>query len=150
MRSRANVIWIYGDLHRGQAQGHMGDPNAVTPNLDRLAADGVTFTRAVSNCPWCTPFRASLHTGLYSHQCCIRNGQRLDPALPTIAGALGEAGYDTAHFGKWHLDGAREADDMAKRPDLYVVPKQRRGGFGTWIGYENNRSYFDCFTLPQT
>ena len=54
-RSRANVIWIYGDLHRGQAQGHMGDPNAVTPNLDRLAADGVTFTRAVSNCPWCTP-----------------------------------------------------------------------------------------------
>ncbi len=33
----------------------MGDPNAMTPNLDRLAADGVTFTRAVSNCPWCTP-----------------------------------------------------------------------------------------------
>ena len=116
----------------------MGDPNAVTPNLDRLAADGVTFTRAVSNCPWCTPFRASLHTGLYSHQCCIQNGQRLDPALPTIAGVLGAAGYDTAHFGKWHLDGAREADDLSKRPDLYLVPKQRRGGFGTWIGYENN------------
>ena len=143
-RSRANVIWIYGDLHRGQAQGHMGDPNAVTPNLDRLAADGVTFTRAVSNCPWCTPFRASLHTGLYSHQCCIQTPQRLDPSLPTIAGVMGAAGYDTAHFGKWHLDGFREADDMSKRPDLYRVPKQRRGGFGTWIGYENNRSYFDC------
>ena len=143
-RCRANVIWIYGDLHRGQAQGHMGDPNAVTPNLDRLAADGVTFTRAVSNCPWCTPFRASLHTGLYSHQCCIRTPQRLDPSLPTIARVMGAAGYDTAHFGKWHLDGFREADDMSKRPDLYRVPKQRRGGFGTWIGYENNRSYFDC------
>ena len=57
---------------------------------------------------------------------------------------MDDAGYDTAHFGKWHLDGAREADDMSQRPDLYVVPKQRRGGFGTWIGYENNRSYFDC------
>ena len=57
---------------------------------------------------------------------------------------IGEAGYDTAHFGKWHLDGAREADDLSKRPGLFLVPQQRRGGFGTWIGYENNRPYFDC------
>ena len=121
----------------------MGDPNASTPNLDRLAAGGITFTRAVSNCPWCTPFRGSLLTGLYSNQCCIETPQRMDPSLPTVARVLNKAGYDTAHFGKWHLDGFREADNLSTRPDLIFVPKERRGNFGTWIGYENNLSYFD-------
>ena len=123
----------------------MGDPNAVTPNLDRLVADGVTFTRAGvrivrgarrSELP-CTP-------GSTATSAAFRTASGWIPALPTIAGVMGAAGYDTAHFGKWHLDGAREADDLSKRPDLYLVPKQRRGGFGTWIWYENNRSYFDC------
>ena len=140
--SRPNVIWIFGDQHRAQAQGHMGDPNVSTPNIDRLAAEGVTFSRAVAGCPWCTPFRASLLTGRYPHRTCWQTPQRLDPAIPTIAEPFKAAGYETAYFGKWHLDGWPESRG---RSALHSIPRERRGGFDTWIGYENNNSQYDCY-----
>ncbi len=139
---RPNVIWIFGDQHRAQALGHMGDPNVATPSIDRLAHEGVTFARAVSGNPWCTPFRASLLTSRYPHETCFRTPQRLDPETPTIAQPFNRAGYDTAYFGKWHLDGHPESES---RSAFHVVPPQRRGGFGTWIGYENNNSQYDCW-----
>ena len=139
---RANVIWIFGDQHRGQAQGHMGDPNLATPCIDRLADEGVTFTRAVAGNPWCTPFRACLLTGRYPHHTCVQTPQLLDPSIPTIAHPFNEAGYETAYFGKWHLDGWPE--DRG-RSALHIVPPERRGGFETWIGYENNNSQWDCW-----
>ena len=143
---RPNVIWIYGDEHRAQAQGHMGDPNLSTPNIDNLAIGGITFTSAVSNCPWCTPFRASLLTGKYAHSCCIRTPQRMDPSYTTIAQVFNEHGYDTAHFGKWHVDG-HVGERLQNR---HIVPRDRRGHFKTWIGYENNINYFDCFVHGHT
>ena len=54
MSDQPNVLWIFGDQHRAQALGCNGDPNVHTPNIDRLAADGVTFDGAVGGCPLCS------------------------------------------------------------------------------------------------
>lgn len=93
---RPNLIWIFGDQHRGQAVGHMGDPNVCTPNLDRLAAEGVTFTGAVGGFPLCCAYRGSLLTSRYPHQCVPGHEYRMPPEYPTIATAFNEAGYHTA------------------------------------------------------
>ena len=135
----SNIIWIFGDQHRAQAQGHMGDPNLSTPNLDRLCEEGVTFTHAVAGCPWCTPFRAALLTSRYVHETCRQTPEQLDPAIPTVAKPFNEAGYNTAYFGKWHLDGGSKTGE---RENVRIVPRERRGGFNTWIGYENNNNQY--------
>ena len=62
---KPNLVFIFADQWRAQATGCAGDPNARTPNLDRLASESVEFTNAVSCCPVCSPFRASLMTGQY-------------------------------------------------------------------------------------
>ncbi len=133
---RPNVVWIFGDQHRAMAQGHMGDPNARTPNLDCLAEEGVVFTGAVAGAPWCSPFRGSLMTSRYSHDTVPSTPGHLDPTWPTVAQPFNEAGYDTAYFGKWHLGGPTDGVS----PNEFIVPREKRGGFRTWIGYENNNN----------
>lgn len=64
-----NVIWIFGDQFRAQAVGCNGDINARTPNLDAAAATGVNFTNHISGYPLCCPFRGSLLTSRYPHEC---------------------------------------------------------------------------------
>ena len=59
---------------------------------------------------------------------------------PTIANVLRDNGYHTAYFGKWHLDGFHEREGRAA---MHIVPPERRGGFDTWVGYENNNSQWD-------
>ena len=139
---RPNVIWIFGDQMRAQAQGHMGDPNVHTPNIDRMAADGVTFTSAVGGCPLCCPYRGSLLSGRYPHQAVRGHEMQLPPEYPTIASAFKEHGYQTAYFGKWHVDGFKE---RAGRAAMHIVPPERRGHFDTWLGYENNNSQWDSW-----
>lgn len=129
-----NILWIFGDQHRAQALGHAGDTHARTPRLDQMAASGCRFTNAVSGNPWCAPFRGCLMTSLYSHKAVTRTPERLDPALPVITDVFNENGYDTAYFGKWHLDGHNS---------MTYVPRERRGRFATWIGYENNNAQYD-------
>lgn len=140
--SRQNVIWIFGDQHRAQATGYAGDPNVCTPNLDRLVTEGLNFENAVTNSPLCCPARGSLISGNYPQDAVDGHEVQLDPATPTIAHAFGQHGYHTAWFGKWHLDGFHENKGRAA---FHVVPPERRGGFETWIGYENNNSAFDCW-----
>lgn len=137
-----NVLWVFGDQHRAQALGGAGDPNLYTPNIDRLAAEGVAFTAAVAGCPLCCPFRGSLLTGRYPHQAVPGHERPLPDGMPTLATAFKAAGYRTAWFGKWHVDGWRERDGRAA---LHTVPAERRGDFDTWIGYENNNSQWDCW-----
>jgi len=139
---KPNVIWIFGDQHRGQALGCAGDPNAHTPNMDNLAASGMHFTGAVSGIPLCCPYRGSLLTGLYPHLAVRGHEHQLSPDQPTIAHILNDAGYDTAYFGKWHLDGFHEREGRAA---MHIIPPERRGGFHKWIGYENNNSQWDCW-----
>ena len=57
---RPNIVFVWADQWRACSTEYAGDPNVKTPNLDRLEAASVNFTHAVSACPVCTPFRASL------------------------------------------------------------------------------------------
>ncbi|MCL4402299.1 MAG: sulfatase [Acidobacteria bacterium] len=137
-----NVIWFFGDQHRAQAMSCAGDPNVNTPNLDNLSAQGVHFTQCVSGMPLCCPFRGSLLTGRYAHHCVPGHEYPLPDGQPTIASPFKEAGYHTAYFGKWHLGGFHEREGRAA---MYIIPPEKRGGFDTWVGYENNNSQYDCW-----
>ncbi len=139
--TRPNVLWIMGDQHRAQALGCLGDPNLSTPNLDRLAGRGTT---AIAGCPLCTPFRGSMLTSRYPHECCPGHDHAVPDGMPTVAHAFRNAGYQTAYFGKWHVDGC---DNRAKkeRSGKQFVRPERRGGFDTWLGYENNNAQWDCW-----
>ena len=103
------VVVIADDLGYGDL-GCYGCEDIDTPNADALADDGTRFTDWYSNSPVCTPSRASLMTGRYPANAGLREfagNQRDEPGLPadqeTFADRFGEAGYDTACFGKWHL-----------------------------------------------
>lgn len=141
MKPTHNVIWIFSDQHRAQALGCNGDPNLHTPNLDRMSANGTNFAQAVCGFPLCCPFRGTLLTSRYPHECVPGHEHQLPPEMPTIATELRRQGVRTAYFGKWHLDGFHERDGRA---GLHIVPPERRGGFDTWIGYENNNAQWDC------
>lgn len=137
-----NILWILGDQHRSQALGIHGDPNLSTPNLDNLARSGVDFPNALMGSPLCCPCRGSMLTSLYPNECVPGHEHRLPESCPTIAHAFKEHGYETAWFGKWHLDGFKESSGRAV---FHTIPPERRGGFDTWIGYENNNSQYDCW-----
>ncbi len=137
-----NAIWVFGDQHRAQALSCNGDPNLSTPNLDRLAAEGQNCDRAVSGFPLCCPFRGSLLTSRYPHECVPGHEYPLPPDMPTVADVFNDHGFDTAYFGKWHLGGFKERNGRAAH---YIIPPDQRGHFNTWIGYENNNSQWDCW-----
>ena len=101
-----------------------GNKEAKTPNIDRLAEEGIRFRQFYVNSPICSPSRCALTTGQYPQRWKItsflenraanqRRGmtQWLDPEAPTLARFLKSAGYATGHFGKWHLGGQRDVDD---------------------------------------
>jgi arylsulfatase A-like enzyme len=141
-----NVIWIVADQMRAQATGYAGDPNARTPNLDRLAAEGANFTRAVSGSPLCCPFRGALVTGRYPHNNgVLSNRYPLPEDTRTVAHAFADAGYRTCYVGKWHLDGDRPGVEATWDIDqTQMIPPARRGGFQDWWAYENRNRPFDC------
>ena len=135
MRKRPNVVFVFGDQWRQQATGYAGDPNVKTPHLDALAHESVNFTHAVSGCPVCSPYRASLLTGLrpLSHGVFL-NDVYLQPRTPSIAHAFSAAGYDTAYIGKWHVDGHGRSK---------YIPPERRLGFDYWKVLECTHEYND-------
>jgi arylsulfatase A-like enzyme len=137
-----NAIWILGDQHPAHALSCNGNSDLNTPHLDRLSAEGQNYERAVSGFPLCCPFRGSMLTGLYPHECVPGHEYQMPPETPTVAHAFKEHGYDTAYFGKWHVDGFREREGRAA---MHIIPPERRGGFDTWVGYENNNSQWDCW-----
>ena len=110
--SQPNILLIFTDDHGQWAVGSYGNGEVHTPNMDRLSAEGMRFTQGFTN-PVCSPSRAMLLTGLYSHRVGIPDyiphgnpivsGNGLPPGTPTIASLLKEVGYETALIGKWHL-----------------------------------------------
>jgi len=132
-----NVVFVFADQWRAQATGFAGDPDVRTPNLDRFADRSVRFTNAVSNCPVCSPWRATLMTGQYplTHGVFVNDVPiRGEPRY--LAECFREAGYDTAYIGKWHIDGhGRSAH----------IPQERRKGFAYWKARECTHDYNESF-----
>lgn len=102
--ARPNVLCFVTDQQRADHLGCYGNPDVQTPNLDRLAGEGVTFTHAYVANPLCMPNRASLFTGRYPKAHGVReNGIALATSEEVLPELLRTAGYRTASFGKLHL-----------------------------------------------
>lgn len=121
---RPNVVMVFIDDMGWGDFSCFGNPDAKTPNIDRLASEGLRFSQFYVNAPICSPSRCALTTGQYPHRWRITsyldnraaNARRgvadwLDPKAPTLARILHQNGYATGHFGKWHLGGQRDVDD---------------------------------------
>jgi arylsulfatase A-like enzyme len=120
---RLNVVQILAD-DMGYADASCYGGEISTPNIDRLAAKGIRFTKAYDASPVCSPSRVGITTGQFPSRQYIysyldtRERQRelhernyLDPKAPAIARAFQQAGYATGHFGKWHMGGGRDVGD---------------------------------------
>jgi arylsulfatase A len=128
------LILLADDLGYGDIAAY-GHPHIRTPNLDRLAAQGLRLTDCYAAAPVCSPARAGLltgrtpnRTGVYDwipadHPVHLRRGE------VTVAGLLRAAGYDTAHVGKWHLNGKFNAAEQ---------PQPGDHGFDHWFATQNN------------
>ena len=100
---RPNVLFILSDQHNAKVLGHKGHPDAQTPSLDRMAAEGVRFDNAITQNPICTPSRVSWLSGQYCHNHGYYGLSGPNPrGLPTILGHFRQAGYRTGAIGKIH------------------------------------------------
>ncbi len=134
---RPNILFIMPDQLRAQALGSMGNPDCRTPNIDRLASEGLLMTNTFANTPVCCPARANILTGTYAHRNgMVANDLRLRESEKTIADILGQAGWRTGFIGKWHLDGG------ARLPG-FVPPGPRRHGFEFWAANECSHTHFN-------
>ena len=103
---RPNIIFILTDDHRWDHLGFLGHPFLRTPNLDRLAGEGVNFANAFVVTSLCSPSRATFLTGMYAHQHGVKNNlTHWRDSNVTVLELLKNAGYDTAFIGKWHMPG---------------------------------------------
>lgn len=132
-KQKPNVIYILVDQWRASAFGYTGDANVITPNIDSFAAEAVSFPNAVSVTPVCTPHRAALMTGKFpSTTGMIINDLYLPEEELCMAEIYADAGYQTAYFGKWHLDGHGRTS--------YIAP-ERRQGWQHWLASECDHSH---------
>jgi len=122
--------------------GCAGNSLAITPNLDKLSAEGIRFSNAASASPVCCPFRATLQTGLYIHEHgVVENGIQLNYDLKTIGEIFSENGYATGYAGKWHLDGFLPKESVGG----YIKPGEARQGWQEWLGYEKSHEFFEVW-----
>lgn len=122
--AKPNLVLVFADDLGWGDPSCYGNTDARSPNIDRLAAEGLRFEQFYVNSPICSPSRVAISTGQYPQRWSItsylatsdRNSQRgmanwLDPRAPMLARLLQQAGYATGHFGKWHMGGQRDVDD---------------------------------------
>ena len=101
--ARPNILFIFSDDHAEHAISAYGSRVNQTPHLDRLAAEGARFTNSFVTNSICTPSRATLLTGQYSHKNGVPVFNRFDGSRDTVAKHLQAGGYHTGMIGKWHL-----------------------------------------------
>jgi arylsulfatase A-like enzyme len=140
-QQRPNIIYIMSDDHDADAISAYNKQLLSTPNIDRLAKDGMLFTKAFVGNSICAPARATLLTGQHSH----KNGQkdnrtRFDSSILTMPKMLQQAGYQTAIIGKWHLHSYPTGFDYWKilpGQGFYYKPRliNMNGDTATYNGY---------------
>lgn len=97
-----NILLLISDQHSGKIMTQTGYPFVKTPGIDKLAAEGVTFTRNYCTYPVCVASRASIMTGM------MPSKSHADlTAYPSIGTLMKRAGYETAYFGKWHVSNSK-------------------------------------------
>ena len=133
MSKRPNILLIYADQMRYDAMGCAGNPVIKTPQIDRLAREGVQFTEAYTSYPVCCPFRASVLTGKYAQgHGMVQNHFPLRGGQTFLAELMKDAGYRTGYIGKWHLEGG---------PKPGFVPPDRRFGWDHFVGFNRGHEY---------
>ena len=124
MPDRPNIVFIMSDDHAAHAISAYGSRINTTPNIDRIATGGVRMNSAFCTNSICAPSRAAILTGTYNH---VNGVTTLDTPLDntrwTFPAALGDAGYQTALFGKWHL-GHSKQEEPAMFDRWRVLPSQ--------------------------
>ncbi len=156
---RPNVLFVFYDQYRPDIIGaYGGGRNISTPNLDRLAREGVLFTNALSTTPVCTPYRGMLMTGRYpTHTGIMLNFLDANTSQTNLADVFSAEGFRTAFMGKWHLaaggfknawvgqeDGSWDPARpyMEAHPDYdFVPPGPARLGFQDWAAYNFQTNY---------
>lgn len=136
---KPNIVFVFADQLRYSAVGCLGDRQVITPNMGKLASQGMSLTNAISGFPVCTPYRASLLTGRYGQSTgVVKNNIPVPDTRNSFPRILKKSGYDTGYIGKWHLNG-----NVANPP---YVPRERRLGFDYWV--TNLHRHYDvvcCF-----
>ena len=116
MSKRPNLLYIHTDQHSFHVTGCYGDDLVRTPNLDRLAANGVMFDNCYCASPICVPSRMSMLSGKHPYQNEVwTNEHMLDSGIPTLAHAMGAAGYHPVLIGRMHSLGPDQLHGYAER-----------------------------------
>ena len=142
--TKPNIIYLMSDELGYYELSCMGHPNFKTPNVDRLASEGVRFTQALAGAPVCAPTRCVLMTGKHAGHTSVRSNGGSAPMREgeqTIASILKKAGYATGGFGKWGCGGRGSTG----------VPEER--GFDTFVGYYDQvhaHSYYPPFLVQNS
>jgi N-acetylglucosamine-6-sulfatase len=138
-----NVIYILTDDHRFDFMGFTGKvPWLETPNLDRLASEGAYFPNTYVTTSLCSPSRASILTGLYSHTHTVIDNAAPDPGnLTFFPEYLQEAGYQTSYFGKWHM--GNHSDEPQPGFDHWESFRGQGVYYGPTLNINGERTTYD-------
>ena len=119
--SGPNLLFVFSDQQSWDMLGCYGNDQIVTPNIDKLAADGVRFNHCISSCPVCTPYRGMLMSGQHPlyNGCMVNDIQMLPGHGRYLGEVLRDAGYHTGYIGKWHLHGGRRQRGIPRGPLRY-------------------------------
>lgn len=138
----ANLIVIMSDEHHPRAMGAAGHPFAITPNLDRLAANGTRFDAAYCNSPICVPSRASFATGRYVHTLGTwDNAIAYDGSVPGWGHALQQRGHRVDSIGKLHYRNAEDSTGFDRQYHAMHI----YGGYGmVWGALRSGEADFSA------
>jgi arylsulfatase A-like enzyme len=135
---KPNIVLVMTDDQGWGQVGYMNHPVLKTPNLDAMVANGLRFNRFYAAAPVCSPTRASVLTGRTNDRTGVNyHGYAIRLEEKFIAAALKKAGYNTGHFGKWHLNGIRGPGIPLPKNDTH---HPGHFGFDEWLTVTN---YFD-------